>query len=102
MRAPLLWTAGVKPCTCCGKSAPEVEFGTRLRKGERVQRHWCRGCERESNRLAMRKNRVKVRAELRAAEERVEKLAAELTDALNTWRRKRKWLGVPRTARSAS
>ena len=31
-----------RPCTLCGKAAPEAEFGMRMRNGESVQRSWCR------------------------------------------------------------
>ena len=73
----------MKPCTCCGKSAPEVEFG-RGQTGR--QRSWCRTCEREANGMSMRKARLRERETLAAAEARVETLAAQLTVALLEWR----------------
>lgn len=79
-----------RPCTLCGKAAPEAEFGMRMRNGESVQRSWCRECERESNRIAMRKNRVQDRKRAQAAEARVERLVSELAEALLDWQKRRK------------
>lgn len=67
-----------KPCTCCGKSAPEVKFDTVRGK----QSSWCVPCRRDGNALRMRVARLQRREALDAARTRVERAAEELTAAL--------------------
>lgn len=68
----------MKPCTCCGKSAPEVEFD--MKRGK--QHSWCVPCRRDANAISMRKARLREREALAAAQARVERAAEELTAAL--------------------
>lgn len=75
-----------RPCTLCGKAAPEVEFRMRTRPNGRQVRHsWCVTCVRESNKLAERKRR-QARGPDPLAE--VTALSKKLTEAVARLRRR--------------